>query len=348
MGSKSRRHHLVPRFYLRRFANPKEQVFAFRRTAGKGFTTSIDNAPVETGFYSVDDEFGDSSEMVEGMLGKIEAINADILHRVDTDDSTLTDDERVSLSHLLALQFTRTRDFRNTSVGLADFLVRAQAGLIFGGVERDRWRDAYQETTGRDISEAEVVQLANFAAGEGEYTFMPPRNELVAHMLKLTSDIAPAFFARSWHIIKSEERAFATSDRPVVLWSRPDPQRLGLGIGVATADEIYFPLDSRKVLVLTREDVGWPSVVLATSRMIKQTNVIIAHAAHEWLFHHPKHDPLKGIYISKEPTASMSVNGAPFGSARMRDELDKIHRMGAALKRNRATNLGESKSHEDD
>ncbi len=67
--------------------------------------------------------------------------------------------------------------------------------------------------------------------------------------------------------------------------------------------------------------------------MVKEINTLVASSSHEWLFHHPKHDPLKKISIPSRPLSTMSVNGASFGSDKMHDQLNQFHRMKEALRR---------------
>lgn len=76
---KQRRHHFVPRFYLDRFADPKHRVMVYERGARRSYATNMLNAAVEAGFYTVRDESGGRSEMVEEVLAEIEGIAKGII-----------------------------------------------------------------------------------------------------------------------------------------------------------------------------------------------------------------------------------------------------------------------------
>jgi hypothetical protein len=67
-----KRHHYVPQWYLRRFANRREQIRVYHRGNGAYFTTSVENAAVQTGFYTIKEASGRESQVVEKVLGDID------------------------------------------------------------------------------------------------------------------------------------------------------------------------------------------------------------------------------------------------------------------------------------
>lgn len=68
-----KRQHYVPRFYLRRFADPKGQVTVFDRVSARGYRTSVANVAVESGFYDAYDEHGKRVTLAEETLALIES-----------------------------------------------------------------------------------------------------------------------------------------------------------------------------------------------------------------------------------------------------------------------------------
>src|SRR5688500_7539718 len=81
--NEARRHHYVPQFYLRRFADQKDQVRMIRRSTGKVVTTSVSNAAVQVGFYDVETEDGTPRDLVERFLSSVEGEVAEVFERID-------------------------------------------------------------------------------------------------------------------------------------------------------------------------------------------------------------------------------------------------------------------------
>ncbi len=85
-----------------------------------------------------------------------------------------------------------------------------------------------------------------------------------------------------------------------MLWREPRPENRGRGIGLRTADEIRFPLDPYRVLVLVHKDLGLPARVPADEQRIKDTNEFTAAYAYDWLFHNPERTPLEEVILERE------------------------------------------------
>ena len=75
--SKTKRHHLVPRLYLKNFSINGKQLYAFIKNLGKCKLVSIKDVAVKENFYSIsneniDQDFIESylSSNIEPLLGK--------------------------------------------------------------------------------------------------------------------------------------------------------------------------------------------------------------------------------------------------------------------------------------
>ena len=64
-----RRHHLLPQFYMRSFADEEDQLSVVPRSGGTGptkpYTASPENILVERDFYAVTDDDGGRNQLVE-------------------------------------------------------------------------------------------------------------------------------------------------------------------------------------------------------------------------------------------------------------------------------------------
>ena len=75
-----RRHHLLPRFYLRSFADERERLTVVPRAGASGpqttYTATVENILVERDYYAIRDEDGERSQVVEKALGRLEGAAA--------------------------------------------------------------------------------------------------------------------------------------------------------------------------------------------------------------------------------------------------------------------------------
>jgi hypothetical protein len=81
-------------------------------------------------------------------------------------------------------------------------------------------------------------------------------------MLNTAQELYPALASRHWNLLEVDEPLLVTSDRPVFHWSKPRPSDAIYGTGFATADEVRFPLDARRILILT---IDGPAIAVRLS-----------------------------------------------------------------------------------
>src|SRR5581483_10604448 len=113
-----RRHHLLPRFYMRSFAGSDGQLVVLTRQADgearQPYVTSPENILVERDFYAITDEAGQRSQVVEQGLADLERFASVALRKLLADGLVLDDRERAAWSEFMAVQVTRGRQFRAT------------------------------------------------------------------------------------------------------------------------------------------------------------------------------------------------------------------------------------------
>lgn len=78
-----RGHHLLPQFYMRAFANSREQVRVVDRSTGRDFTAKTTNVFVERDYYTVSSvDAEDDPGLIEGLYSQVETIaSADLRAR---------------------------------------------------------------------------------------------------------------------------------------------------------------------------------------------------------------------------------------------------------------------------
>ena len=113
-----RRHHLLPRFYLRLFADERERMTVVPRAGANGpqttYTATVENVLVERDYYAIRDEEGERSQVVEEALGRLEGAAATAVRALLDEGLVLSDELRAAWSEFMAVQVTRGRQFRES------------------------------------------------------------------------------------------------------------------------------------------------------------------------------------------------------------------------------------------
>jgi hypothetical protein len=111
-GQEPRRHHTVPRFYLRRWATDDMVAVTDLSPKRHSYTASTGKASIVKDFYRLDEtgDAGVSPVMWEVWLSGIEARAAPVLDELERRDVEGLDlDQRLALTTFLASFHTRTR-----------------------------------------------------------------------------------------------------------------------------------------------------------------------------------------------------------------------------------------------
>lgn len=282
MPSRAKRHHQVPRFYLERFS--LDGRVSVRRRDTKTFDASPLNVAVEAGFYDVPGAQGGKSSEIEEMLAEVEGAAHAALLSVDRSGVPPTErsDDRLTLSVFLALQMTRTTEHRErvlfprrvidwagdreiTQDLVAEYLEREHLGFA------PRKREA--EGAFIYVSEAmkdPVVSTPEFA---------------IEMMLQVVKELVPRLRPMNWTLEVDRTERLMTSDMPVVTWRKPTRRDNFEGIGIEKADELRFPLDPGKQLVLSRRKR--PQVVEIAVHRVRRSNADLADACHRFIVGRP-------------------------------------------------------------
>ena len=156
------------------------------------------------------------------------------------------------------------------------------------GMSADDVRKQLMED-GIDPTDDEVEdKLKILREGLNDFHITTDRGFMWGTLLRMAAiQLAPALADDFiWHMMTNDRRVLATSDRPVMYWvHEPTPF---MGVGVGSADEVYMPIDSRRMLAITR-DTAIDSAVLPLSRQAaKQMNRYLLDTSYEWIFHDPR------------------------------------------------------------
>jgi hypothetical protein len=294
------RHHYLPRFYLQGFADARKKIRMYRSRLGlKPVTTSITNAAVETGFYAVEGDDVDSSEL-ERHLSQIEH-QASTLLRSLIRGGRLSIDERMMFAAFLGFQIMRTPESRLESEVMFDRMEK-----VFYEKMTPEWARERLASTSLGPTDENVKLVMDIAQNPNAYRFYAPRNEDLRIMYNISMGLADALFQKAWLIAQSPGPAFITSDHCIVAYSAPTtPPRL-TGIGVEDAELVAFPLDRHHALLM-RQPGGQEGKAVVHREDVGTVNSLMAAYSHRLIFQHPS-DPLIDRLLPKTPRALFVLN----------------------------------------
>ncbi|WP_404970961.1 DUF4238 domain-containing protein [Vibrio campbellii] len=214
--------HYVPQFILKNFSNGnKDQVYVFDKAGDKTFRSNVRNVASENGFYNfqVDDE----EHSLEPLLCDIEAKSALIINRIIESESLshLTKEDKSILSHFMAIQFVRTKDYR------------------------EHYKDGA-------IKLLEALKVRGFTDDVLEYHEfnIPSDDDIKEFGLQAILDaprIAPFFYKKDWTIQKAPNEAkLYISDHPISMNNFYPATGIRSNLGLAVEGiQLNFPISPK-------------------------------------------------------------------------------------------------------
>lgn len=279
------RHHVVPQFVLRRFADEKGRVRGVPRQGGDAKVMTVRRAAAETDFYELELEQHYQAlfppQRFEQLLSEIEG-SADLAIRKLIAGDPLEVDDEYHLGRFLAFQLVRGWAFRSDISELATLRARHHLAAT---VDRQRVR-GYLETTRDAVDDDDVDRFIDEML-RSEWRLVPDRSHAVQLLGMAAVSLIPLVAAMGYRVQRFDD-PLLTSDEPATLWGRADRDLDAEPLGIATADAILFPLDRQRLLVLCHRDrvANQPRTLTATD-----VNLTVATGAYRWIFQHPG-DPL--------------------------------------------------------
>jgi hypothetical protein len=262
---RSKAHHVVPQFYLRAWANEEGKISA-RLRSGKVFETGTEALAVEKDFYTAEHPDGSKDALVENALSEVDGTAAAVHAALLRQEFPLEPEQKITFSVWLGLQWVRGRSSRAGGQELADKLQKMLIRMGLENAEIDPTEnDAPQESpqvpesirAGESIP---VPDLSHLTPKERDgvrrdldnVQFEMPRSLILLQMLEMMAPAAMPFLEAEWHLLRFEAPLLFTSDEPIILQRNPSPENRFLGVGPATADQMYMPLSPTLCLAIVR------------------------------------------------------------------------------------------------
>lgn len=280
-----KRHHFVPKMYLDRFTRDDVVVVRRRDAGGRTYGSGTVNVAVESGFYDLPTAAGGVSKEVEDWLGGIEGDAADAFRSIDAamEAPPLGADEREVLAFYLGLQLSRTPEQRerlSVPTACAAFLdgrtLTLELMAEFLKVQHLGFAPSERET------QAAFDLVGSLLPDIDQFT----QDKVLTLMVTTAQQAAPILGSMCWTIEHDRKARFITSDTPLVLWRTPSPRDRFEGFGLQNCEEIRFPLDPTKQLVLTHK-VGRPPSARVSPKRAADCNQDLALACHHIIIGSP-------------------------------------------------------------
>lgn len=300
------RHHLVPRFYLERWAVPGRALKAIRRSTGEVLVRRAKTVAFETDAYAIESPIEGKSYVVEEALSALES-EAAIALRNMLSSWPPSQKDKESWSLLMAFQLTRGAAFRDNQNTIAEYMLKTQMAL-------DSREPAVMhqrlEAAGLEPTDENLELLREMMDEPDSYRMALRPAYLLKHAFEIAFEALRYLVLREWSLVHIDLPLFVTCDHPLSLHSRS--QNLGPfgSVGLMTADEIWMPLDPRVVLVMTHPDTE-PRVGTVPIEEVPGLNARIALECDEWVVAHPDNPHVGELaaMLKGRPSPRMEIGG---------------------------------------
>lgn len=237
-------HHTVPKMYLKGFQDDNGHITLWERTTGTLKRKATKYASTTPGYYTVLDENNEETDAIEDLYMEVENDTKPILEKMTCifpEIPSFCSRERMILSQYLAMQFARTKASRRKSQLLYDHHFKMMTML-----------DLVNKKT--PLTETQMKFLENpHQFGE----FCQSQDLLSIQEIQLANKLEPLFRLRPWVVMVFNEPCLITSDTPIFLVENKRLEGFP-GNGLATAAELWFPLDSNHLLVMGEPIYSYP------------------------------------------------------------------------------------------
>ncbi|MDP9093599.1 MAG: DUF4238 domain-containing protein [Actinomycetota bacterium] len=302
----ARRHHVVPRFYLSRFADDRAQLRRVPLGDSTSHLIAVGDATVQTDYFAVESDVG-PADAFEGQLSGIEGKAAGALARMlDERVWPMSLDDRYLVAMWIGLQHLRSQSTRTEGEEIGRTFLKLEVGVSTTKQVRERLQ-LPPETPDEEVERLRARMLASantFDLGNHQ------RLQIIAETLPGMTNLV--FFRRPWMLITWERKTLATSDTPVILGPSVTAAEDGTGTSLGVAREVIVPVSRRAALLLgdlPTEGPSWETHHVPGNAFIANAfNQYTLWNARREAFHHPDDDPFANVKIPNPRDREMVDN----------------------------------------
>jgi hypothetical protein len=274
-AAEPKRHHYVPRFYLKGFTGEKDQLFAVNRPTGKSFRTGPENVAGENYFNRIETGNMDPNEL-EKALAEFEGEMAPALKRIKEAKSLSKEEDRSHLVNLMAAIALRNPTRREAISQMHDQLARQHFAAQLGT------QKAVDEVIAAGMlpKGTTVADIQNTLKDE---SLLMPRDLIMAFEIDMHDPVTEKLWNRKWQIVEAKEGTFVTTDDPVCLRWKDGKGPAGLSPGFGLKEtEIIFAISP--ILCLRGSFEGEENVIEADASAVGEINSLIISNARNQVY----------------------------------------------------------------
>ncbi len=308
-GTEPRRHHLVPRFYLDRWAEDNRVRVTDLNSKQKSYVVAPNNALVETDYYRVPEgTVKDGSPVVwEVWLSKMESKAAAVFRAIDSGGlESLDDTQWNDLLVFLGVQITRSRAFRYKGRWMS-----GPGQYQLWELDRPGAIEALLTRMGEDATPERVAELRDyFDKVNADPSSVPLDAGLEMDMsIRSARGLAETLSTRQFLLFETA-KPLMTCDEPIVELYEHMGVSTPNGGGVYGAPIIVFPFGPTQVLALFRSNMPAGRKFRLSAYETLELNRAIAGNAHRHLVENPASRLGSKLFIpelKEEPIRIVSV-----------------------------------------
>lgn len=298
------RHHLVPQFLLRRFAGAdKKLVMVKREDLSSSFSTTVNNACNEAGFYRIETEDIDPDhrehydpETLEKYLSVFESRAERAIRHLLVGTPPWADNDRFHLADFTALQYVRGWHFRKQFDEIGTLAMRRE--MLANRPKLEQSAKRFLQQRGERATPEAIADFIDHAYGpQGPRLVLAKPHAIQASFRFALETLAPTLANRPLRLLHfADDTPLLTSDSPVVTWAPDRPNERVVALRDATT--ITLPLGPNLALSFARS--GRDVAARAGATRVRQINAAVADIADRWIYHHPDTSPLDGLAIPSD------------------------------------------------
>lgn len=244
MGAAKVNHHVLPRFYLRRFSDSQRQLREYRRGHPLPRKVPLAKATVVPHLYTLDQTGGGETDLFEDIFGQFESAAARVL--VEILDKRVWPVHNAARNHLanwIAAQHLRTPRSREALEADVQGIRNHYATLV-------RYEDIHEVLGHPDLPRTEVLRMWSSMLDYYPASGPLPRNSHARWFAALAADLARNIFERDWYLVRYNQPRYLLGDDPII--GILPSNEIATIQTFAGADRITMPLDRSTGLLLIK------------------------------------------------------------------------------------------------
>jgi hypothetical protein len=244
MPTFARRHHYVPRCYLKGFSTlrkaNKQTIQVFDKKNGKAYPAAIENVAVERDFNTVHVE-GLDPDALEKAAADFESELAPALGRIIESRSLEDPNDTGLLLNFIAWLATRNPRLRENVRDFHERIARQVMNLALATPQR--WSNQKKKLNLSEDQEAVTYEEMKAFVERKDYTVSVPTETHIQLEAGTFEKVLQTMFERKWVLLKAPKTSggFITSDHPVCLTYSQPRGRIPIGYGLRNT-EVIFPI----------------------------------------------------------------------------------------------------------